>query len=188
MLGVAVGEHASHLVQLSHDSLALQPAAAGRVPGPEHLDRALQFLDLLRPDGGGLVTVEPGGVGVQGVVEIGCVGREGRIGVQPVVHGAAECGSRGERDARTHQAASVEHEVHSREFGEDRSSPFGRPRHTVGMFHIPAVLPSSRTPVPDQTEVLDGHDTAETLGEQRRQHPRHGIARDLSHVDPPPHP
>jgi hypothetical protein len=56
------------------------------------------------------------------------------------------------------------------------------------MFHIPAALPFPRTPVPDQTEVLDGHDTAETLGEQGCQHPRHRIARDLSHVDPTPHP
>ncbi len=183
-----VGEHAAHFVELSHYRLALQPATAGRVPGAEHLHRALQFLDLLRPDGGGLIAVEPSGVGVQGIVESGSVGLQSRIGVQPVVHGAAECGSRGERGTRAHQAASVEHEVHSREFGEDRSCPFGRPRHAVGMFHTPAALPFPRTPVPDQTEVLDGHDTAESLGEQSRQHPRHRIARDLSHVDPTPHP
>ena len=78
MVGVAVGEHAAHLVELAHDGLALEPAAAGRVPGPEHLDRALQCLDLLRPDGGGLVAVEPSGVGVQGVVEAGGRRRRGR--------------------------------------------------------------------------------------------------------------
>lgn len=185
---VVVGEHAAHLVELAHHGLALEAAAPGGVPGTEHLDRALQFLHFLRPDGGGLVAVEPGGVGVQGLVEVGGIGREGRVGVQPVVHGAAECGARGERGARAHQAASVEHEVHSREFGEDRRSPLGRPRHAVGMLFAPVVWPFPRTPVPDQTEVLDGHDTAETLGEQSRQHPRHRIARDLSHVDPPPHP
>ncbi len=185
---VTVGEHAAHLVELAHHGLALEPAAAGRVPGAEHLDRALQFLDLLRPDGGGLVTVEPSGVGVQGMVGAGRVDSQGRVGVQPVVHGAAECGSRGERGARAHQAASVEHEVHSREFGEDRGGPLGRPRHSVGRLRTPAALPFPRTPVPDQTEVLDGHDTAETLGEQNRQHPRHRIARDLSRVDPTPHP
>lgn len=190
MGGVTVGEDAAHLVELSHDSLALQPATAGRVPGPEHLDRELQFVDLLRADGSGLVAVEPGRVGVveEGMVDDRSVGGEGGVGVQPLVHGTAECRARGERGTRAHQAASVEHEVHSREFGEDRGSPFGRPRHAVGMFRIPAARPLPCTPVPDQTEVLDGHDTAETLGEQSRQHPRHRIARDLSRVDPSPHP
>jgi len=36
------------------------------------------------------------------------------------------------------------------------------------MFRIPVALPFPRTPVPYQTEVLYGHDTAETLGEQGR--------------------
>lgn len=185
---MAVGEHAAHLVELAHHRLALEAAAAGRVPGPEDLDGALQLRDLLRADGGGLVAVETGGVGVQGVVQGGAVRPEDRVGVQPVVHGAAECGSRGERGTRAHQAASVEHEVHSREFGEDRGGPLGRPRHSVGMFLDPVALPFPCPPVAHQTEVLDGHDTAETLGEQSRQHPWHGIARDLSHVDPAPDP
>ena len=73
MLGVAVGEHAAHFVQLAHDGLALEPAAAGGVPGAEHFDRTLQGLDLLRPDGGGLIAVEPSGVGVQGTVDSGGV-------------------------------------------------------------------------------------------------------------------
>lgn len=188
MVGVPVAEHAAHFVELAHHRLALQAATAGRVPGPEHLDGALQFLDLLRPDGGGLIAVEPSGVGVQGVFETWGVGREGRIGVQPVMHGAAEYRSCGKRGTRAHQAASVEHEVHSREFGEDRSCPLGRPWHSVGVLHSPVVTPFPRAPVPDQTEVLDGHDTAESLGEQRRQHPWNRIARDLSHVDPTPHP
>lgn len=185
---MVVGEHAAHLVELAHDRLALEAAATGGVPGPEHLDRALQFLDLLGPDGRGLVAVESGGFRVQWVVEVGGVGPERGVGVQPVVHGAAECGSRGERGTRAHQAASVEHEVHSREFGEDRGGSFGRPQHAVGIFALPVALPFPRTPVPYQTKVLHGHDTAETLGEQSRQHPRHRIARDLSHVDPTPYP
>ena len=42
--------------------------------------------------------------------------------------------------------------------------------------------------MPVEPEVLDGHDTAESLGEQGRQHLRHRIARGLPHVDPAPHP
>ncbi len=68
---MVIGEHAAHLVELPHDRLALESAAAGGVPGTEHLHGALQFLDLLRPDGGGLVAVEPGGLGAQGIVQAG---------------------------------------------------------------------------------------------------------------------
>ena len=183
MRRMAVGEHAAHLVELAHDRLALQPAAAGGVPGAEDLDRALQRLDLLRADRGGLVAVVVGGVGVQGIVEYRGVGREGRVGVQPVVHGTAEYGAGGERGARAHQTASVEHEVHSREFGEDRGGSFRRPRQAVVRVCLPA-----RLPAPVEPEILDGHDTAETLGEQGCQHLRHGIARRLAGVDPAAYP
>jgi hypothetical protein len=42
------------------------------------------------------------------------------------------------------------------------------------MLHAYADLPFPRTTVPHQTEVLDGHDTADTLDERRRQRPRPG--------------
>ena len=70
MVGVAVGEHAAHLVELAHHGLALQSAAAGGVPGAEHLDRALQGFDLLRPDGRRLVAVEPDGSACRAFVEV----------------------------------------------------------------------------------------------------------------------
>lgn len=183
---MAVGEHAADLVELAHHGLALKPATAGSIPGAEHLDRALQRIDLLRPHGGRLVAVEADlvefveGVGSErGVVAWGA-GRC-RIGVQPVVHGAGECGTRGERSARTHQAASVEHEVHSREFREDRCGPFGSPRQTVHGLPLPRAAGSC------EPEVLDGYDTAEALGEQGSQNLGHRIARGLPHVDPAPH-
>lgn len=137
MVGVAVGEHAAHLVELAHDGLALESAAAGGVPGAEHLDRVLQCLDLLGSHGRGLVPVETGGVGVLGVVGAWSIGRRSGVAVQPFVHGAGDGGAGGERGARTHQAASVEHEVHSREFGEDRCRPFGRPRQLIGIVFRP---------------------------------------------------
>lgn len=92
MGGVVVGEDAAHLVELSHHGLALQPASAGRVPGPEHLHRALEFVHLLRPDGCRLVAVEIGRVGMveEGMVDDRSVGGEGGVGVQPLVHGTAE--------------------------------------------------------------------------------------------------
>lgn len=185
---MAVGEHAAHLVELAHHCLALQAAAPRGVPFAEHLDGALQRVDLLRPDGGRLVTAEACRIGVQGIAEPGGVGGEYGVGVQPVVHGAAECGACGERCARAHQAASVEHEVHSREFGEDRCRPFGRPRQGVGIVLAPGVLSLPRASFAYEPEVLDGHDTTEPLGEQSRQHPRHRFSRGLPHVDPAPHP
>lgn len=90
VLGVAVGEHAADFVELAHDGLALESAASGGVPGAEHLDRALEGLDLLGADGRGLVQVEARVVGVQGVVESGGPGRRSGLGVQPVVHGAGD--------------------------------------------------------------------------------------------------
>lgn len=108
-----------------------------------------------------------------------------RSAVQPVVHGAGDGRAGGERGARTHQAASVEHEVHSREFGEDRCRPLGRPRQLIGMVFRPGVTPFPHTPASAEPEVLDGHDTAESLGEQSCQHFRHGITG-TPHVDPAP--
>lgn len=90
MVGVAVGEHAAHFVELTHDRLALEAAAPGRVPGTEHLDRALESLDLLGADGRRLVPVVTGVVGVHRIVEPWCVGRQSGVGVQPVVHGAGD--------------------------------------------------------------------------------------------------
>lgn len=187
MVGVAVGEHATHLVELAHDRLALESATPGGVPGAEHLDGPFECFDLLRPDGCGLVPVEAGRVRVEGIVDPWSVGRQHGVGVQPVVHGAGDGRSCGERGARAHQAASVEHEVHSREFGEDRCRPFGRPRQTVGIVFRPDLFPLPHTPAPAEPEVLDGHDTTESLGEQGCQHFGHGIAGGLPHVDPAPH-
>ncbi|SCE37693.1 hypothetical protein GA0115249_120127 [Streptomyces sp. PpalLS-921] len=90
VFGVAVGEHAAHLVELAHNCLALESAAAGGVPGPEHLHGALQGLDLLGPDRCGLVPVEAGVLRVEGAVGPGRPGGRGGIGVQPVVHGAGD--------------------------------------------------------------------------------------------------
>ena len=90
MVGVAVGEHAAHLVELADDRLALESAAPGGVPGAEHLHRALQRLDLLGADGCGLVPVETG-LREQRIVGTGGVGRRSGVGVQPVVHGTGEC-------------------------------------------------------------------------------------------------
>lgn len=90
MVGVAVGEHAAHLVELAHDRLALESAAPGRVPGAEHLDRMLQGLDLLGADRRRLVPVETGRIGVQGIVGTWSVGRQSGVAVQPVVHGAGD--------------------------------------------------------------------------------------------------
>lgn len=90
MIGVAVGEHATHLVELAHDRLALESAAPGRVPGTEDLDRVLQCLDLLGADRCGFVPVETGGIGVQGIVGPWSVGRQSGVAVQPVVHGAGD--------------------------------------------------------------------------------------------------
>ncbi len=187
MGGVVVGEHPAHLVELAHDGLALEAAAPGGVPGAEDLDGVLQFVDLLRADGRRFVAVPARLLGVEGVALVRPVGREDGVGVEPVVHGGAEGGARGERGTRAHQAASVEHEVHSREFGEERGRLLGRPRHTVGVVDAPSGVRAPRAPAPDQAEILYGHDTAETLGEQGGHHPGHGVAGDLAHLDPAPY-
>jgi hypothetical protein len=49
--GVAVCEHAAHLIELSHHRLTLEPAATGGVPGSKHLDGAIQFPDSCAPKG-----------------------------------------------------------------------------------------------------------------------------------------
>lgn len=185
---MVVREHAADLVELTDHGLALESAPSGGVPGAEHLHRALQRLDLLGADGGGLVAVVARRVGLEGVTE-GLRGLGGGgIGVEPVVHGVGEGGACGERDTRAHQTASVEHEVHSREFGEDRGCAFGRPGHSFGVLLRPVRLPFRGAPLPYEPEVLDGHDTTEPLGEQGCQYGGHRFARGLPHVDPAPHP
>lgn len=185
---MVVGQHPADLVQLAHDGLSLEPAASGGVPGAEHLDGTFQCLDLLRADRGGLVAVVARRVGLEGIPEVLRLLGEGWVGVEPVVHGVADCGAGGERGARAHQTATVEHEVHSREFGEDRGCAFGRPGHSVGVLPIPVRLPSRGAPLPYEPEVLVGHDTTEPLGEQCCQYRGHRFARGLPHVDPAPHP
>lgn len=186
---MVVGEHAAHLVQLAHDGLALEATAPGGVPGPEDFHRALQRFDLLGTDGRGLVAVVARGIGLEPVPAEAWRGGGGQgVGVQPVVHGVGEGGAGGERGARAHQTATVEHEVHSREFGEDRGCAFGRPRQAVGVLLRPVLLPWRCAPLPYEPEVLDGHDTTEPLGEQGCQYGRHGFARGLPHVDPAPYP
>ncbi|CAM5407584.1 hypothetical protein SANTM175S_09092 [Streptomyces antimycoticus] len=90
MLGVAVGEHAAHLVELADHGLALESAAAGRVPGAEDLDRGLQGVDLLGADRGGLIAVEAHGLDGQGIVGTGRVGGEGGVGEQKLAHGTGD--------------------------------------------------------------------------------------------------
>lgn len=188
---MTVGKHAADLVELADHGLALEPAAAGGVPGAEDLHGAFQRVDLLGADGRRLVAVEADLVVAVRRFEAGDGERIGvcrgtgarcRVGVQPVVHGAGQRGACGERRARAHQTASVEHEVHSREFREDRGGPLGSPRQPV------VGLPPPRTAAPGEPEVLGGYDTAEALGEQRGQHLRHRISGGLPHVDPAPHP
>lgn len=173
---MVVGEHAADLVELADDGLALESAASGRVPGTEHLYGALQGLDLLGADRCGLVAVVARWVGLESVPEVPGLLGQGGVGVQPVVHGVAEGGAGGEHRSRAHQTATVEHEVHSREFGEDRGCAFGRPGHPVGVLTSPVRLPSGGAPLPYEPEVLDGHDTTEPLGEQCCQYRGHRFA------------
>lgn len=185
---MVVGEHPAHLVELADDRLALEATSSGGVPGAEHLDGAFQCLDLLGADGRGLVAVVARGVGLERAPEALRLLGEGGVGVEPVVHGVGEGGAGGEHGARAHQTATVEHEVHSREFGEDRGCAFGRPWHSVGVLLTPVRLPSAGAPLPYEPEVLDGHDTTEPLGEQCCQYRGHRFARGLPHVDPAPYP
>lgn len=91
---MVVGEHAPHLVELAHDGLALEAAAACGVPGPEDLHGALQRRDLLGPHRGRFVTVE-GRLARVGQLAGGAWGVGGgescRIRLEPVVHCTGEC-------------------------------------------------------------------------------------------------
>lgn len=185
---MVVREHAAHLVELSDHGLALEAAASGGVPGAEDVHRAFQGLDLLGADGRGLVAVVARRVGLEGIGVAVRVLRAGGVGVEPVVHGVADGGAGGEHGTRAHQTATVEHEVHSREFGEDRGCAFGRPGHSVGVLLLPVLLSFGGAPLSYEPEVLDGHDTTEPLGEQCCQYRGHRFARGLPHVDPAPHP
>ncbi|CAM5735865.1 hypothetical protein SALBM311S_12592 [Streptomyces alboniger] len=81
----------------------------------------------------------------------------------------------------------VEHEVHSREFGEDRSSRSARPRHPSGCssFPSPCRFPARPCRARPRSSMVT---TRPRRSVNRTATPRHGIARDLSRVDPPPHP
>ena len=152
MVGVAVGEHAAHLVELAHHGLALEPAAAGGVPGAEHLDRALQRLDLLRPDGGRLVAVEAR----RGRRAVGCVEswgrrppRAGSVCSQSCMAllSAEPAASAAPAPTKPRRLSMRSIPVNSVRTAAVRSGAHGRPSGCPR----PDVLPLPRTPVPCRT-------------------------------------
>ncbi len=186
--GVRVGQHPADLVELADNRLALEAAAAPGVPGPEDVHRRLQRLDLVQADGAGLVEVagrqgRRAGAAHEGD---GVLARRRVLLGHPLVEGFGDGGARHEQGARAHQSASIEHEVHSRELGEG----LGGARRFQGASTGRRVCRPARTclPVSLEPEVLSGDNTAEPLGEQGGQHPRHRIARDLAPLYPAPHP
>ncbi len=186
---VTIGQHAADFVELADHSLPLEPAAASGVPGPEHVDGGLQGLHLVQADRPGVVEVVGGqgrraGAAHRRARVLGRVAAAPLVAGHPVVQGAGDGGARREGGARPDQSASVEHEVHSRELGEGLRGLLRLQRRIVRRGVTTASCVRTRLPMPLEPEVLSGDDTAELLGEQGGQHPRHRIARGLPPVDP----